>query len=281
MNNFNAMLMDPMQLGENVRNAILMGAQQRAFGDYAKNPSMGAAQGVAGLNPGLGMQLMDREDKRAAEAAKQEQAMRAQELQRRAAAGDKTALLELAGLDINAWNTIGDNERQQTNDRIDYIGNAALQISQLPPDQRPRAWDMAINQGVQMGFSDLAQYRGQYSEEALNGVLAQAGMIKDALGLAEPKYMAVPPGGTLVNTRSPQAVQQFGAQPQQPQGPLSGQPFTFEQYQGAVNGLGPQGAAQWLQRNGIAIQVQTPDQARQLPSGTPIILPDGSQGRVP
>lgn len=57
--------------------------------------------------------------------------------------------------------------------------------------------------------------------------------------------------------------------------------FTFDMYQGAVNGLGEQGAREWLGRQGLAVSVQTPEQARQLPSGTRIILPDGSEGRVP
>ena len=40
----------------------------------------------------------------------------------------------------------------------------------------------------------------------------------------------------------------------------------------------PPGAAP---TSGGPIQVQTPDEARRLPSGTPIILPDGTPGRVP
>ena len=39
--------------------------------------------------------------------------------------------------------------------------------------------------------------------------------------------------------------------------------------------------AEWLQRNGLPVQVNTPEQAHQLPRGTRIILPDGSEGVVP
>lgn len=59
------------------------------------------------------------------------------------------------------------------------------------------------------------------------------------------------------------------------------EPITFEMFSGAVNGLGPQKAAEWLQRNGLPVQVNTPEQAHQLPRGTRIILPDGSEGVVP
>jgi hypothetical protein len=34
-------------------------------------------------------------------------------------------------------------------------------------------------------------------------------------------------------------------------------------------------------RVGQPVRVGSPDEARRLPSGTPIILPDGTQGRVP
>jgi len=48
--------------------------------------------------------------------------------------------------------------------------------------------------------------------------------------------------------------------------------------------LGPNGQAafqKWLQDNRVQIRVSTPQEASALPSGTPIILPDGTEGRVP
>lgn len=86
------------------------------------------------------------------------------------------------------------------------------------------------------------------------------------------------------NTRR-RSVLSFGA-PQAapmaaPQAQQGGPELTFEQVQGAVNGLGREGAAGWLQRNGYRVRVSTPQQARSLPSGTRIILPDGSEGVVP
>ena len=51
-----------------------------------------------------------------------------------------------------------------------------------------------------------------------------------------------------------------------------------------LQSLGPNGQAafqKWRTEQGIQIHVNSPQEARQLPSGTPIILPDGSQGQVP
>jgi hypothetical protein len=48
--------------------------------------------------------------------------------------------------------------------------------------------------------------------------------------------------------------------------------------------MGPNGKGaflKWMQDNGIKIQVSSPQEARQLPSGTPILLPDGTPGVVP
>lgn len=73
-----------------------------------------------------------------------------------------------------------------------------------------------------------------------------------------------------------------GGQPAQTAQPQTNAPvLTFDQAIGAVNGLGSSGASAFFNRNGYRIRVQTPTQARKLPSGTKIILPDGSEGTVP
>lgn len=73
-----------------------------------------------------------------------------------------------------------------------------------------------------------------------------------------------------------------GGQPAQTAQPQTNAPvLTFDQAIGAVNGLGSSGASAFFNRNGYRIRVQTPNQARKLPSGTKIILPDGSEGTVP
>jgi len=53
------------------------------------------------------------------------------------------------------------------------------------------------------------------------------------------------------------------------------------QVKAAMQSLGPAGTVAWLQKNNIKVKVSTPQEAMQLPSGTPILLPDGSEGKVP
>lgn len=217
-NPFNA-LMDPQQLGASIQNAFQYGTQQRqqaetqrALGQYAQNQSPETAAGVTRHNPMMGMQLQDREAERAAAAAKAQEQAYAADLQRRAAGGDKAALAELAGIDISAWNTLNNAQKSAFEQNIDFIGNAALAVSQLPKANRPAAWDAYIEQGVRMGLGgELAQYVGQYSPDALNAVLASAGQTKTFLDMERPSYQVVPQGGDLVNTRDPEAVKEFQA----------------------------------------------------------------------
>jgi len=93
------------------------------------------------------------------------------------------------------------------------VGQAALIVAQQPPEQRAQAWDGVIDQLVQQGWDGLARYKGQYSEQALQAVIAQAGLANELRQTVQPSYQVVPEGGVLVNTRDPSAVQQFG-QPQ-------------------------------------------------------------------
>lgn len=67
--------------------------------------------------------------------------------------------------------------------------------------------------------------------------------------------------------------------PSAPAGPPpQKEPFTFEMFQSFGS---PEGAAAYVKKYNYRVTVQTPQQARQLPSGTPITLPDGSEGVVP
>jgi hypothetical protein len=65
------------------------------------------------------------------------------------------------------------------------------------------------------------------------------------------------------------------AAPSQPR-----KPVTMQAAMDAVRQAGPR-AAEFIRNNGFMVQVTTPEEARQLPSGTPILLPDGSEGVVP
>jgi len=166
---------------------------------------------VSRFDPRTGIQLQKFEMDRTAAAAKaQEEAYKA-DLQRRAAVGDKAALAELAGIDIGAWSTLNNAQIADFEKNIDFIGNAALQVSQLPEAQRPAAWDAYINQGVRLGMRDIGQYAGQYSPDALNAVLAQANQTKAFIEMTRPDLRVIPEGGDLVNVRDPEAVREFQA----------------------------------------------------------------------
>lgn len=215
-------LVNPAAVGASIGNAFQQGMQQAeayktrsALQDYIKSPSEQAALNVATYNPMLGMQLQEREQGRAAAQQKQAAAQRQSQLQAAAAQGDPKALAELAGIDLDAWSKIGTAEKQALEKRVDYIGQAALRVSQLPAEQRAAAWDSYIAQGAQT-FPDLAQYQGKYSPDALNAALAQAGQVKTFLELEKPDYRVIPEGGALVDVGNPRAVSAYSGAPQQP-----------------------------------------------------------------
>lgn len=62
---------------------------------------------------------------------------------------------------------------------------------------------------------------------------------------------------------------------------LTAEPYDFNAYVGYVQSQGKEAADAFLMRNKTPVRVASPDQARQLPSGTLIIMPDGSEGVVP
>lgn len=99
------------------------------------------------------------------------------------------------------------------------VGQVALQIANLPPQQQAQAWDQGIDYLVGQGYDGLAQFKGKYSPESLRGVLAESGLAAEYQSATKPSYMAIPEGGTLVNTRDPDAVAQFGSQQPPTSGP--------------------------------------------------------------
>lgn len=216
-------------------------AVKGALSAYAVNPDDPTAfQTLAQYRPEMAMQIR-------ADQSKRQQQQQVAELQQRAASGDRTAIAQLAGVDIDAYDKLADNQRQDLHTRVDAIGNAALDIASRPPEQRPAAWDAYIDQLSQQ-YPELAGLKGQYSEEKLNAAIAQAGQTKTHLDSLRPDYQAIPEGGTLVNTRDPAAVAQY------------------------MSGLGS---------SATPVQVKTPEEAMKLPPGTQFIDPNGVHRMVP
>lgn len=96
-----------------------------------------------------------------------------------------------------------------------------------------------------------------------------------------PQMTGSPETGYRWNTPPPPQIPGLTSPQQQAPQQQGGQVINTEMFRGAVNGLGAQGAADWLQRNNVIVAVRTPQEASQLPSGTRIRLPDGTIGRVP
>lgn len=140
------------------------------------------------------------------------QAERERQIKVRAAQGDKAAIAELAGVDWNAWTKISQPDKDMLKRKVDYLGQAALRISQAPEAQRPQLWDAAVQQGVQLGYNDLAEYQGQYNPQALEALIANAGQVSKLFELERPQYMAVPNDADLVNVKDPGALKAFGEQ---------------------------------------------------------------------
>lgn len=253
--------------------------RKNALAAYATDPNEQNFAGLAQAAPEFAIR-----EREAMQARQQEQQVA--QLTQRAMSGDDEALGQLATVKFDVWKTLDARSKEQAANEAKIFGNAAIDILQTgDPAQR-----MAKLQGYaqQLGgqypeVAQIAQLPPEQLEAALRGAVAEAQMVEKLIAMEQPRYQVIPEGGTLVNTRDPGAVSQFGQMQQAPapRGAGGNDAITMEIYRGAVNGLGAQGAAAWLQRNNLPVTVTTPQEARQLPSGTRIILPDGSEGRVP
>ncbi len=182
-------LQNPNNAGAAFVNAFEGGRERKrqmqtesALSAWAVNPGDEQAFGVlAQADPRLAITLRADQEKRA-------QAAQVAQLQQAAAAGDPAAKAQLAGIDIDAWAKIDGVTQKKVAEQVDYVGQAALAVKQLPPEQQAAAWDHYVDQGVQMGFTDLTAQRGQYSPQALDGAIANAGLVKDFLGTQEIKW---------------------------------------------------------------------------------------------
>lgn len=202
--------------GPNIGEAFLQGWEnggtQNALRRLATNPGdEGAVNALAQFNPQAAMQV--RAQQQQSQAAERERQIRMQ-----AAQGDPNARVELAGLDWDAWSKLDERIRKQAEQAVDFIGQAALDIDALPEEQRAARWSEYVRQAEARGMDIPTEYE-VYSPAVLSAALAESKQIKEALAGRQPKYMVIPEGGTLVNTRDPEAlasVQNGQPQPQVP-----------------------------------------------------------------
>lgn len=263
-----------LALGADIGGAIRQNREDNALAAFMTTQTPETQSALMKVNPKLGMQAQDRIASQQAAQAKLMQEQRAADLRTKAAQGDPDALQQLVGIDFDSWKTLDANKRKMVADQNTYIGQSALRISQLPAEQQAAEWDNAIAQGVSMGFQELGKQRGQYSPQALRGAIDNAGLVDKFLSLAEPKYTTIPEGGTLVNTRDPEAVRQFqgGAippaippanviTPQQALKAATARGYVLPDEATAIkSGLGANGQAAfegWLEQNKVKMVTRT------------------------
>lgn len=205
-------ILRPVDIGGAFNQGVEAGRQRRAenaldeqFRTMAQNPNAPVSNDLLRFAPQQAYQLSQQQ-------RQQQKGERERDVKMRAAQGDKAAIAELAGIDWDAWTKIGQRDKDAIKARNDYMGNAALRISQAPEAQRPQLWDAAVQQGVQLGYSDLASFQGQYNPQALEALIANSGQVAKLFELEKPNYQVIPEGGTLVNTRDPAALQQVANQ---------------------------------------------------------------------
>lgn len=187
-----------VQLGQqNKRNN-----QQNALTQYALNPDDPKAfEGLAQHAPQFAMRERQNQQKR-----QQEQKFRG--LRLKALQGDKGAQQQLAVIDTDAYNRATDDQRKQSDESDKAMAQAVFQLQQLPEQERGQRWDAIA---TELGADELV---GQYSPVAVDAILAKGGVAKAFQEFQRPRYQVIPEGGTLVNTKDPQAVGQFGGAPQ-------------------------------------------------------------------
>lgn len=198
-------LQQGMEYGREVKRRSV---EESALAAYAQNPDdPQSVNALLPVNPGLGMRLAEQQQAR----ARQTQVA---ELAPAALNGDQQAQMRLWGIDPDLASKFDARAYKRAEEGIGAIGNAAFRIAQLPEEQRPQAWDEAVG-ALSQQFPELGQYRGRYSPQSLNAILDQTGMTPKLQEATRPSYMAVPAGGTLVNTRDPAALSGVGSAPAQ------------------------------------------------------------------
>lgn len=181
-----------------------------------------------------------------------------------AVAGDPQAMQQLAGFNLDEYLKLDKASREHIKQGLDTVGQLALMAD------TPEKWDSIVGQLAQSD-PQFQEYIGKFGMR--EGIIAQAGLAKDAIAQAEPKYQVVPEGGMLVNTRDRAALAQVGgAAPQAAQGGISEDqaapilsqamqtkiisPEDFARIQQSLGPNGQQQAQQWLQSQGIQIGKQ-------------------------
>lgn len=194
-----------MQMGAQARQARDQRNERNALAAYAKDPSETNFGGLADVRPDLAIQERGRMQEQ-----RQQEAL--QGLTGRALQGDPDALDELARVSFDRWKSIDTQQRQVAAREAEVNANAALDVLSYPPEQRGAR---IMGYAQQLGSQDIAriaQLPPDQQEAALRAAVAEGQMVERLIRMERPDYMAIPAGGTLVDTNNPAAVSQFGSQ---------------------------------------------------------------------
>jgi hypothetical protein len=273
-------LMNPQAVGQGVQSAFQQGQQMRgdmetrnALATLAGNPEdADAMRNLTFYNPQVGMQMQDRQ--------RQQQAAEAQ-----AAENQRKARAEQMGTMRQLLQQAGSNP-QQAFAAAQQLG---IDVSQIP---QPGSPDFEPWRQQQLFIMDALEKEGDNLPGLAREVMlalpedqrdANSPAFRQAFTAALENKYAAEYTDAQGNTRRRAIIGgQQGASPQV--GGTSGEIMTFEQLQGIAQSLPPEAMQRQIQRlmqGGVVFAVNTPEQARQLPSGASIRLPDGSIGRVP
>lgn len=200
-----------MQLGTYIRGQREEKERKNALAAFATDQSEENFARLAEVAPEYAIKERERMDARNAKAAEGQ-------LVQAALGGDPAALRQLATVNFDTWRTLDTQQRETVKQEADIYGNAAMDVLRLPPNQRAQAVMAYADRLGSAEIAELANLPPQELEAALRAQIAESGMIKELHAMERPSYMAVPYDSTLVNTRDPAAVAQFGASGGQSQG---------------------------------------------------------------
>lgn len=207
---------------------------------------------------------------------------------------------------VEAFKSMDEGTLSRARAKNDIMGAAArfLRQNAQSPQERQQLAQVLIPQLIQAGWTEQELAGVDLTDRGLSAYEAVAidydKMIDNAMAEREfnrPRIVTPQPGEgafTLDNEGNVTPLvmpnpgdKPFGgpaASPSNPPPPptrTAGDAFTFADFQSLVKQLGPEGAVRSINLSGTPVRVDTPDQARQLPSGTKILLPDGREGTVP